>query len=126
MSKSNQAKQLPRDIPKILQIIRNFLLGRTHKSVHRFAEDISKRTQPFPNLPTGPATKIHGNYYYDRDPRGEVQHPQVLFNSRMANTKHLKGSLNCIAEDNLRVLEDDGKLKTKNRRSVTPGNTYQW
>ncbi|EDV52770.1 NADH dehydrogenase [ubiquinone] 1 alpha subcomplex subunit 7 [Drosophila erecta] len=62
-----------RDVAGFLSRVRNFLLGRTHKTAHRFADTISPSTQPPPNIPRGPIQSLFANYYYTRDPRGLVK-----------------------------------------------------
>uniref|UniRef100_A0A1B6MPY8 NADH dehydrogenase [ubiquinone] 1 alpha subcomplex subunit 7 n=1 Tax=Graphocephala atropunctata TaxID=36148 RepID=A0A1B6MPY8_9HEMI len=85
-------KPLPRDVARILQKFRNFLLGRQHHSPLRFVDDISKRSQPPPILPLGPSNKLHSNYYSDRDIRGEISHPMELFGPETERLRLLKAA----------------------------------
>ncbi|PSN38383.1 hypothetical protein C0J52_21478 [Blattella germanica] len=58
---------------------RNFLLGRKHLKSHRFAFELSPKTQPLPSLPGGVyANKIANNYYFRRDARRLLMRPTVL------------------------------------------------
>jgi hypothetical protein len=47
------------------------------------------RTQPPPLLPGGFAHKLNNNYYYDRDARRQVGHPQVIFSNTIDNNQFL-------------------------------------
>ncbi|XP_001352391.3 NADH dehydrogenase [ubiquinone] 1 alpha subcomplex subunit 7 [Drosophila pseudoobscura] len=62
-----------RDVAQFLSKIRDFLLGRRHKTAHRFADTMSPRTQPQPDIPSGPFRRLFGNYYYTRDARSGVK-----------------------------------------------------
>ncbi|XP_034658038.1 NADH dehydrogenase [ubiquinone] 1 alpha subcomplex subunit 7 [Drosophila subobscura] len=64
-----------RDVAQFLSKLRDFFLGRKHKTAHRFADTVSPRTQPQPGIPSGPYRRLFGNYYYTRDPRSSVKPP---------------------------------------------------
>lgn len=108
-------KPLPRDVPKILQFLRQILLGRQHNSPLRFTEDISKRTQPLPNLPLGPSSKVNDNYFSDRDTRGYVCHPTEVYGPEVDKQKLLK------AQDPWDRCE-----VPKKRGSIVPGKVHHW
>lgn len=67
-----------RDVAPFLQMCRNFLLGRKHTLALRFQKDVASRSPPPPELPDGPAHKLHDNYYCVRDVRREVKPPQSI------------------------------------------------
>lgn len=70
-----------RDVSPILQIFRNFLLGRKHTLALRFQKDLASRSPPLPELPDGPAHKINSNHYFARDVRREVTPPELIADS---------------------------------------------
>ncbi|XP_022219692.2 NADH dehydrogenase [ubiquinone] 1 alpha subcomplex subunit 7 [Drosophila obscura] len=72
-----------RDVAQFLSKIRDFLLGRKHKTAHRFADTMSPRTQPQPHIPSGPFRRLFGNYYYTRDPRRSVKPDIDVVQERM-------------------------------------------
>ncbi|XP_030386126.1 NADH dehydrogenase [ubiquinone] 1 alpha subcomplex subunit 7 [Scaptodrosophila lebanonensis] len=63
-----------RDIGPFLQRVRAFLLGREHTTAHRHQFNLSPRTQPPPDIPSGTA-KLWTNYYFMRDARCQVRPP---------------------------------------------------
>lgn len=67
-----------REVTKPIAFIRDMLLGRKNRDVNRFPEEIACRTQPPPNLPPGPHSKLSCNCYYFRDARREVKSPKVI------------------------------------------------
>ena len=68
-----------RNLSNILLKLRNFLLGREHLKTHRYAFELSARSQPQPCLPGGVhSNKFADNYYYERDARRFVERPKIL------------------------------------------------
>lgn len=91
-----------RDVSPLLQILRNFLLGRKFTQNLRFPKDVSSRSPPLPQIPDGPSHKLSANYYYTRDARREVAPPEV-------------------------VVSGQKQISSKeNTKAVTPGDTYYW
>ncbi|XP_071448277.1 NADH dehydrogenase [ubiquinone] 1 alpha subcomplex subunit 7-like [Hetaerina americana] len=105
------AKVEPRNVGPLLQMLRNFLLGREHTTHLRHQDYISARTQPLPNLPDGPAHKLSMNYYYSRDGRREVKLPTVL------------------ASQTGQKAISEGTSETKDvavKKAPTPGVMFKW
>lgn len=98
-----------RDVSPIIQIIRNFLLGREHTTALRFSKDMASRSPPLPVLPDGPSHKLSNNYYYARDARREVAPPIVVAGSG-APKKQLADPAAVVPHE---------KLKT-------PGRVFLW
>ncbi|KOX80989.1 NADH dehydrogenase [ubiquinone] 1 alpha subcomplex subunit 7 [Melipona quadrifasciata] len=63
----------------LLEAIRNILRGKPHIDGLRYADKISARTQPQPNVPFGPYHKTSKVYYYTRDARRSVEPPSVIY-----------------------------------------------
>ncbi|XP_017841628.1 uncharacterized protein LOC108599337 [Drosophila busckii] len=61
-----------RDIAPLLKKLRDFLLGRVHKTHHRFADQLSPKTPPTVSPPDSSAL-LSGNQYFTRDARREVK-----------------------------------------------------
>lgn len=92
-----------RDVSPILQMFRNFLLGRKFTQNLRFPQDCASRSPPLPELPDGPAHKLSANYYYSRDARREVTPPEIVATGQ----KQISSEKQCT-------------------KAVTPGKTYLW
>ncbi|XP_073993720.1 NADH dehydrogenase [ubiquinone] 1 alpha subcomplex subunit 7-like isoform X2 [Rhodnius prolixus] len=77
-------KRLPSGIIKLL---RDFLLGRSVPETHRYADEMSSRSPPPPDLPNGPNYRLFDVYYCNRDARREVSPPEQL-NPGYENTEN--------------------------------------
>lgn len=54
-------KRLPSGIIKLL---RDFLLGRSVPETHRYADEMSSRSPPPPDLPNGPNYRLFGKFFF--------------------------------------------------------------
>lgn len=110
--------KLPYDVSWILQRFRAILLGREYRSNLRWAKDLAPKTQPQPELPLGPSSKIRFNYYCNRDPRGEVERPQVLYNAEIYRQQTLGRSASCSP---LEAGEEIGGTKSEEEKETKKG-----
>ncbi|VDQ06898.1 unnamed protein product [Trichobilharzia regenti] len=72
--------------------VRNLLLGRKYNNTLRYADTMSKRTQPSAFLPNGINDKLSSNDYYTRDGRREVRKPFDVYVSGTKRTSALCAS----------------------------------
>lgn len=108
------AKVPLREVTPLLQSIRAFLLGRTHKSQLRSAYEMVSHDQPPPNLPDGPYNKLSGNYYYTHDARREVYPPTVV-------------AVNSKTSLKLLINKADSKESSVTvKKPVAPGKVFHW
>ncbi|KAH8335037.1 hypothetical protein KR074_000161 [Drosophila pseudoananassae] len=114
-----------RDVAPFLSRVRDFFLGRSHKTAHRFADTMSRRTQPQPDIPRGQLNTLTQSYFA-RDPRRAVRQPVDLVeeNKRLLAAKE-------AAEKNAEPKKTcDGKepVKPKARKKPlpTPGSYHSW
>ncbi|XP_017084239.1 NADH dehydrogenase [ubiquinone] 1 alpha subcomplex subunit 7 [Drosophila eugracilis] len=136
-----------RDVAGFLSKVRNFFLGRTHRTAHRFADTIAPRTQPPPAIPQGPSEGLSANYYYTRDPRRLVkpfvdvvqEYKQMLMSKAKAEeaAKNAKANSGDASKDGTPPPpppksedaerkeckeEEDAKVK----KLPTPGKVHSW
>ncbi|KAK9497280.1 hypothetical protein O3M35_004628 [Rhynocoris fuscipes] len=95
-----------REVSGLVGIFRDLFLGRKYLSPLRYGPLYAARTQPPPEIPGGPAHKLSNNYYYERDPRREVNPPLLI----ASGYKQISAP-------------GEGKVAL---RSPTPGNLWQW
>uniref|UniRef100_A0A8J2RMY8 NADH dehydrogenase [ubiquinone] 1 alpha subcomplex subunit 7 n=1 Tax=Daphnia galeata TaxID=27404 RepID=A0A8J2RMY8_9CRUS len=102
-----------RDVSPLLYSIRAFLLGRTHQSQLRSANEMASHDQPPPNLPDGPYQKLSGSYYYTHDARREMQPPTIV-------ATNSKSSLQLLSKT------DSKESSVAVKKPVTPGKVFYW
>lgn len=97
-----------RDINNILKLFRNFLLGRTHNTAHRFEDKVSPRNYPPLHPESFQTKKLSSNFYYQKNSRLEVDKPIII-----------KGKNQII---------DRRPIDTSSRHFglPTPGKVYEW
>ncbi|CAG9790925.1 unnamed protein product [Diatraea saccharalis] len=66
-----------RDVSLLLQIFRDFLLGRKHTLHPRFPLKVASRSIPQPDIPRSPDIKYSNQYYYARNAFDSVKPPVV-------------------------------------------------
>lgn len=105
----NKTMNYSRDINNTLKIFRNFLLGRKHNTAHRFEETMSSRDYPPLCSKSFQTKKLSSNFYYQRNPRQEVDKPKII-------------------KDEKNQIIDRIPIKTSSRHFgiPTPGKVYQW
>ncbi|KAH8360602.1 NADH dehydrogenase [ubiquinone] 1 alpha subcomplex subunit 7 [Drosophila serrata] len=116
-----------RDVAGLLSRVRNFFLGRKHKTALRFADTVSPRTQPAPDIPRGPSQGLFANYYYMRDPRGQLK-PVVDLMQEKKPDPDAKEKAAEAAEDAKPDCdqEDQEGADGKGKKLPTPGKVHSW
>ncbi|CAH8873485.1 unnamed protein product [Trichobilharzia szidati] len=92
--------------------VRNLLLGRKYNNTLRYAETMSKRTQPPAFLPNGVNDKLSSNDYYTRDGRREVRRPSDVY---VSGTKRLTDA----------GRSESSRLPSKSTE-IIPGEKFKW
>lgn len=64
-----------REVHPLLRLFRDYLLGRTYKTNHRFADEMAPRPGPPPILPENSFVTISANKYHLRDARRNAGPP---------------------------------------------------
>ncbi|KAH8322123.1 uncharacterized protein ND-B14.5AL [Drosophila kikkawai] len=115
-----------RDVAGFLSRVRDFFLGRTHNTAHRFADTISPRTQPAPDIPRGPSQSLFANYYYMRDPRGQLKPLVDLMQEQKPEPVKEKATEAANDAELDSDQEDQGKSNDKAKKLPTPGRVHSW
>lgn len=120
-----------RDVAGFLSRVRDFFLGRTHKTAHRFADTVSPRTQPAPDIPQGPSQSLFANYYYMRDPRGQLKPVVDLMQDHKKNqvTKEKAAGTAKDAEPKVKGDCDEKDQEADGdsaKKLPTPGRIHSW
>ncbi|KAJ8896156.1 hypothetical protein PR048_001499 [Dryococelus australis] len=106
----------PRNVAPALQVFREFLLGRKFTNALRFADGVSRRTQPLPVLPEGPSHKLAANYYCLRDGRREAAPPLLVA------SPNVKATISSTADASETAVAV-GKIRPT---APTPGRVWNW
>ncbi|XP_035723121.1 NADH dehydrogenase [ubiquinone] 1 alpha subcomplex subunit 7-like [Vespa mandarinia] len=75
-----------RAVTPLIEKFRSFLRGRKVIPQLRYADLISARTQPPPEIPGGPYHKTSEIYYFTHDARREVEPPIEVFVNKQITT----------------------------------------
>ncbi|KAH8258843.1 hypothetical protein KR038_010686 [Drosophila bunnanda] len=116
-----------RDVAGFLSRVRNFFLGRKHKTAHRFADTLSPRTHPAPDIPRGPAQALFANYYYMRDPRGQLKPLVDLMQEKKPDPDAQEKATEATEDVQLDSdQEDQEAADDKATKLSTPGKVHSW
>lgn len=110
-----------REVSPMMQRFRQFLLGRNATNALRFRAALAERPGPEANLPEGPSHKVAANYYFTRDGRREVTHPNVLAD----NTKFAPKVLTA-GEEGAEAAVAETKPAPSGPKKRTPGQYFNY
>ncbi|CAL8118943.1 unnamed protein product [Orchesella dallaii] len=102
-----------RNISPLLQVWRNFLLGRKHvpeRAALRYSPLVSARDQPPPNFPEGEFHQLSANPYCKRDGRREAAPPILVLDNNVRK----------------QIAAGSAVEGQSPKGPVTPGKYWQW
>ncbi|KAH8286396.1 hypothetical protein KR054_008419 [Drosophila jambulina] len=115
-----------RDVAGFLSRVRDFFLGRTHNTGLRFTDTLSPRTQSAPDIPRGPSQSLFANYYYMRDPRGQLKPLVDLMQKEKPDPSKEKAAEAAKDAAQESDQEDHEAADDKAKRLPTPGKVHSW